>query len=66
MEQADEYNIYDSDVLDSCTIQAASDAKLDLTGKVYLGRPWSKYARVVYKACSLSSIINSAGKQQYK
>jgi pectinesterase len=65
VEQADKSDIYNSDVLDSCTIQAASDAKLDLTGKIYLGRPWTQYARVVYKGCSLSNIINSAGKQQH-
>jgi len=48
-------------VLDSCDIQAAVDAEVDLVGKVYLGRPWTQYARAVFKDCSLSGIINAAG-----
>jgi pectinesterase len=31
------------------------------SGNVYLGRPWSEYARVVFQNTVLSDIINSAG-----
>jgi len=48
-------------VLDSCHIQAAANAKVNLVGNVYLGRPWTQYARAVFKSCSLSNIINAAG-----
>ncbi|RQM17372.1 hypothetical protein DD237_001347 [Peronospora effusa] len=30
-------------------------------GKVYLGRPWGKYARVVFQQCDLGGNINAAG-----
>jgi len=52
-------------VLDSCHIQVAADAKNNLAGQVYLGRPWSQYARAVFKSCSLSNIINAAGWTQW-
>jgi pectinesterase len=32
---------------------------------VYLGRPWRSYARVVYQYTDLSSIISSAGWEQW-
>ena len=31
------------------------------SGTVYLGRPWTEYARVCFQKTSMSSIINSAG-----
>ncbi|ORY68578.1 putative pectin methylesterase [Pseudomassariella vexata] len=47
-------------VINDSTIGATSGATLT-AGTVYLGRPWSEYARVCFQDCSLSSIINSAG-----
>ncbi|KAH8687766.1 carbohydrate esterase family 8 protein [Tricladium varicosporioides] len=35
------------------------------TGKVYLGRPWSQYARVCFQNTALSAIVNSAGWEQW-
>ncbi|KZP16278.1 carbohydrate esterase family 8 protein [Athelia psychrophila] len=52
-------------VFDSCYIEAAASATTSLTGKVFLGRPWTEYARAVFKYCSLSSIINSAGWEEW-
>lgn len=31
------------------------------TGSIYLGRPWSEYARVVFQNTALGAIVNSAG-----
>lgn len=45
--------------IDSSTITAASG--VDLTGEVYLGRPWRVLARVIYQNSELSGIINSEG-----
>lgn len=47
-------------VIDQSTINASDSGSVP-AGTVYLGRPWTKYARVVYQLSSLSSIINSAG-----
>ncbi|EIM81522.1 pectin lyase-like protein, partial [Stereum hirsutum FP-91666 SS1] len=47
-------------VIDSSDVVAANSS-LDLTEKVYLGRPWREYARVVFQRSSLSDIINPAG-----
>ncbi|OJJ38372.1 hypothetical protein ASPWEDRAFT_106426 [Aspergillus wentii DTO 134E9] len=44
---------------DSCNIKAASGK--DLTGEVYLGRPWRVLARVIYQNSVLSDIINEKG-----
>jgi hypothetical protein len=62
---ADLSRVCHSDVIDSCTVKAADDAKSDLTHQVYLGRPWTQYAQAVFKNCSLSDIINPAGEQQH-
>ncbi len=32
-------------------------------GAYYLGRPWDKYARVVFPADNMSSVVNPAGWQ---
>ncbi|KAF8054257.1 pectin lyase fold/virulence factor [Lyophyllum atratum] len=48
-------------VINKATIITSSAATRSLTGLVYLGRPWSQYARVVYTSCSLGSLINPAG-----
>jgi pectinesterase len=47
-------------VIDSSTVAATSGASVS-SKSVYLGRPWSEYARVCFQETSLSSIINSAG-----
>ncbi|KAJ3039110.1 hypothetical protein HDV00_012601 [Rhizophlyctis rosea] len=51
-------------VFDTCTVRAASSAS-SITGKVYLGRPWRNYARVVFMNSNLSNIINAAGWSQW-
>ncbi|KAF8055432.1 pectinesterase [Lyophyllum atratum] len=48
-------------VINKATIITSSAATRSLAGLVYLGRPWSQYARVVYTSCSLGSLINPAG-----
>ncbi|KAJ7644742.1 putative pectin methylesterase [Roridomyces roridus] len=48
-------------VINQSNIILASDATSSLTGQVYLGRPWSQYAHVVYTSCSLGAHINPAG-----
>lgn len=47
-------------VIDSSTIDKSSSSTAG-SGTVYLGRPWSEYARVVVQKTALGSIINSAG-----
>ncbi|KAL3457955.1 pectin lyase fold/virulence factor [Aspergillus heterothallicus] len=44
---------------DHCKISGKSG--LDLSGDVYLGRPWRVLARVIYQNSALSDIINPAG-----
>ena len=50
-------------VITDSTIQAGSPAPSE--GTVYLGRPWSEYARVAFQRSSLSDIINSAGWEEW-
>ncbi|ROV95268.1 hypothetical protein VPNG_08975 [Cytospora leucostoma] len=50
-------------VITDSTIEAGSPAPSK--GTVYLGRPWSEYARVVFQRSSLSNIINSAGWEEW-
>ncbi|KAK0470952.1 pectin lyase fold/virulence factor [Armillaria novae-zelandiae] len=52
-------------VINKATITTSSVAKTSLQGKVYLGRPWGNYARVVYTSCSLGNLINGAGWEQW-
>ncbi|TVY88764.1 Pectinesterase [Lachnellula willkommii] len=47
-------------VINKSTVAGTSDTT-DTTGSVYLGRPWSEYARVVFQNTELSDIVNSAG-----
>ncbi|TVY19509.1 Pectinesterase [Lachnellula arida] len=47
-------------VINQSTVAGTSDTT-DTTGSVYLGRPWSEYARVVFQNTELSDIVNSAG-----
>ncbi|KAF7345639.1 Pectinesterase [Mycena venus] len=48
-------------VINHSTIQASTSASGSLVGQVFLGRPWTQWARVVYTSCTLSNIINGAG-----
>ncbi|KAF2121667.1 pectin lyase fold/virulence factor [Lophiotrema nucula] len=48
-------------IFDQCLFTTAPDATVDLTQKVYLGRPYSQYALVVVKNSYLDSLINPSG-----
>ncbi|KXJ87453.1 pectin lyase fold/virulence factor, partial [Microdochium bolleyi] len=48
-------------IFDQCLFTAAASAPADLTGQVYLGRPYSAYALVVVKNSYLSEIIRPSG-----
>ncbi|KAM3079323.1 hypothetical protein ACMFMG_005757 [Clarireedia jacksonii] len=47
-------------VIHKSIVEAAPGVSI-ADGSVYLGRPWSQYARVAYQETTMSSIINSAG-----
>ncbi|CAK5271084.1 unnamed protein product, partial [Mycena citricolor] len=51
-------------VINQATLQTASGAG-SLTGQVYLGRPWSQYARVVFTNTNMGAHINGAGWSQW-
>lgn len=57
-ETADDTTWY---VFNKCTIQQSENTTSDLTGKVYLGRPWRGLARVMFQRSTLSDIINADG-----
>ncbi|KAG8622799.1 hypothetical protein KVT40_009310 [Elsinoe batatas] len=46
-------------VFDHSTITAKSGVNVD--GKVYLGRPWRVFARVIYQYSTLTKVVNAAG-----
>ncbi|KAF5392246.1 hypothetical protein D9757_001534 [Collybiopsis confluens] len=48
-------------VINEATVLQSTAATSDLTGKVFLGRPWTEFATVAFTSCSLSAIINPAG-----
>jgi len=48
-------------VFDRCTLTAAPG----LTGKVYLGRPWRPYAKVIYLNTEMGDQINPAGWREW-
>ncbi|KAJ7487883.1 pectinesterase [Mycena latifolia] len=48
-------------VLNESNITTSTAATTDLTGRVFLGRPWSAQAQVAYIFCFLGALINSAG-----
>lgn len=48
-------------IFDQCLFTAADAATVDLTGQVYLGRPYSQYASVVIKNSYLDDVIQPAG-----
>lgn len=51
-------------VINKCSVAAASSSTVG-EGTVYLGRPWSEYARVDFQRTILSDIINSAGWEEW-
>lgn len=51
-------------VINKSSVAAAAGATV-ATGSVYLGRPWSEYARVCVQKTVLSGIINSAGWEEW-
>jgi polygalacturonase len=48
-------------VFNHCTLTAASD----LTGKIYLGRPWRPYATAIYMNTQMGDQINPAGWREW-
>lgn len=48
-------------IFDQCLFTAAPDATVDLTNKVFLGRPYSAYALVVVKNSYIDSTISPSG-----
>ncbi|KAJ5609834.1 pectinesterase family protein [Penicillium herquei] len=48
-------------IFDQCLFDVAPSATKDLTGSVFLGRPFAEYALVVVKFSHLSSIVNPSG-----
>ena len=51
-------------VINKSSVAAAQDDSVS-SGSVYLGRPWSEYARVCFQNTDLSAIINSAGWEEW-
>lgn len=51
-------------VINKCTVTTSSSSTAG-SGTVYLGRPWTEYARVAYQETSLGSIIEKAGWSQW-
>ncbi|KAJ8062311.1 hypothetical protein OCU04_008858 [Sclerotinia nivalis] len=47
-------------VLNKCTVTTSSSSTAG-AGTVYLGRPWSEYARVAFQGTSMSNVIAGAG-----
>ncbi|KAJ7713006.1 carbohydrate esterase family 8 protein, partial [Mycena metata] len=48
-------------VINESSLIVSSSATSSLTGQVYLGRPWTEYARVVYTSTTMGAHINPAG-----
>ncbi|KAJ7866690.1 carbohydrate esterase family 8 protein [Mycena leptocephala] len=48
-------------VINESNITSSAAATTDLTGLVFLGRPWSAQAQVAYISCYLGALINPAG-----
>jgi pectinesterase len=51
-------------VINKSTVTTSTSSTAD-SGTVYLGRPWSEYARVCFQDTDLSAIINSAGWEEW-
>ncbi|KAJ6493057.1 carbohydrate esterase family 8 protein [Mycena sanguinolenta] len=48
-------------VINESNITTSAAAATDLTGLIFLGRPWSAQAQVAYISCVLGALINPAG-----
>ncbi|KAJ7050793.1 carbohydrate esterase family 8 protein [Mycena amicta] len=48
-------------VINRSSLIVSTSATSSLTGQVFLGRPWTQFARVVYTATSMAAHINAAG-----
>ncbi|KAK3060935.1 hypothetical protein LTR53_019944, partial [Teratosphaeriaceae sp. CCFEE 6253] len=48
-------------IFDQCLFTSAPDATVDLTNKVYLGRPYSAYALVVVNNSYIDKVVIPAG-----
>ncbi|CAK5267399.1 unnamed protein product [Mycena citricolor] len=48
-------------VINKATIEVAPGTGTSLAGKVYLGRPWSQFARVVYTNSNIGAHVNALG-----
>ncbi|KAJ6494569.1 carbohydrate esterase family 8 protein [Mycena sanguinolenta] len=48
-------------VINESSLIVSSSATSALTGQVFLGRPWTQFARVVYTSVNMGAHINSAG-----
>ncbi|KAF7304879.1 Pectinesterase [Mycena kentingensis (nom. inval.)] len=48
-------------VINNSNIIQSASATTSLTGKVFLGRPWTQWARVAFTQCTLGAQINPAG-----
>lgn len=48
-------------VVSSSKVTASTTANSSLNGKVFLGRPWTQWARVVYLNTYMDVVVNSAG-----
>ncbi|KAJ7230263.1 putative pectin methylesterase [Mycena pura] len=48
-------------VINNSNIIQSTAATTSLTGKVFLGRPWTQWAKVAFTQCTLAATINSAG-----
>ncbi|KAJ7693169.1 carbohydrate esterase family 8 protein [Mycena rosella] len=48
-------------VINDSTITTSTAATASLTGQVFLGRPWTQWAKVAFTSCNLGALINSAG-----
>ncbi|KAJ6614562.1 pectinesterase [Mycena sp. CBHHK59/15] len=49
-----------TDVFNQNTIVLASDAASGTSGKIYLGRPWGDYAKVIFKNTVITAPMNKA------
>ncbi|KAJ6584314.1 carbohydrate esterase family 8 protein [Mycena capillaripes] len=48
-------------VINRSSLIVSSAATSALTGQVFLGRPWTQFAQVVYTSCTMGAHINPAG-----
>jgi len=58
---SDSYYVINKSSVAAATQSTADDFEAPGEGTVYLGRPWTEYARVAFQDTVLSDIINSAG-----